>query len=333
MRSQLDVSFADVIVVDNLLLAWQEFVKYKRGRLDVQHFQQNLMDNIIEFHNDLANGEYVHGGYERFTITDPKTREIHKATVRDRLLNHAVHRVLEPFFDRTFIADSFSCRPGKGTHVAGLRFDLMARRVSRNYTKTCWVLKCDIRKFFASIDQEKLLSILQRYVTDESFIELLTVIISSFQLKPGIGLPLGNLTSQLFVNVYMNEFDQFVKHKLKARHYIRYADDFVLLSDDRELLEGQILPMKEFLQDELGLLLHPNKVSIHALASGVDWLGWVHFEDHKVLRTVTKQRMTRTMTSKGSEATTQSYLGLLRHGNAHKLSQEVLNDDWLWTDK
>lgn len=331
MRIQLEVSFDDVIVVDNLLLAWQEFVRGKCGRLDVQYFQQNLMDSIIELHNDLANGEYVHGGYERFMITDPKTREIHKATVRDRLLNHAVHRILEPFFDRTFNADSFSCRQGKGTHAAGLRFDVMAQRVSKNYTKTCWVLKCDIRKFFASIDQGKLISILQQYITDEAFMSLLTTIIYSFQLVPGVGLPLGNLTSQLFVNVYMNEFDQFVKHKLKARHYIRYADDFVLLSDNREWLGEQILPIKEFLQDELGLLLHPNKVLLGTLASGVDWLGWIHFEDHKVPRTVTKQRMARTIASKASEATTQSYLGLLRHGNAYKLSQEVLNDAWLWS--
>ena len=161
----------------------------------------------------------MHGGYFAFNISDPKPRNIHKASVRDRLLHHALYRKLYPFFDRKFIADSYSCRERKGTHLALERFNEFARKVSGNNSKTVWVLKCDIRKFFASIDQKLLLDIVERYISDTDIISLLRSIIRSFQTIPGKGLPLGNLTSQLLVNVYMNEFDQYIKHRLKAIYY------------------------------------------------------------------------------------------------------------------
>ncbi|MEK7538055.1 MAG: reverse transcriptase domain-containing protein, partial [Patescibacteria group bacterium] len=219
--------FEEIISVDNLLLAWKEFVLGKRNKADVQTFALHLMDNILQLHADLANGSYQHGPYEQFHIADPKPRLIHKASVRDRLLHHAVYRVLYPFFDRTFIADSYSCRNNKGTHKALKRFKRMSNRVGHNDRRTVWVLKCDIRKFFASIDQQVLLAMLCRYIPDKKVIALLQNIIESFSISPGQGLPLGNLTSQLFANVYMNDFDQFVKHRLKANPYIRYADDFI----------------------------------------------------------------------------------------------------------
>ncbi len=155
---------------------------------------------------------------------------------------------------------------------------------------------------------------------------LLTAVISSFPVSgQKTGLPLGNLTSQLFVNIYMNAFDQFVKHKLKAKQYIRYADDFVLLSEDRDWLEAQIPAVNNFLRRELKLVLHPQKVSIKTLASGVDFLGWVHFPDHRVLRTTTRKRMEKKIGTVLKTETINSYLGLLSHGNTHKLRKEVLN--------
>ncbi len=138
------------------------------------------------------------------------------------------------------------------------------------------------------------------------------------------GLPLGNLTSQLFVNVYMNEFDQFVKHKIKARYYIRYADDFVFVSDDKKWLEAILPKISEFLWDKLRLQLHPKKVSIRTLGSGVDFLGWVNFPDHRVLRTVTRKRMMRGIErSNGKTETVQSYLGLISHGNSYKIRKKT----------
>lgn len=324
MRIQLRHRFEDVIRVENLLLAWKEFLRGKRRKPDVAEFSLRLMDNIFALHRDLVKRVYHHGGYHAFNISDPKPRNIHKASVRDRLLHHAMYRILYPFFDRTFIADSYSCRLHKGTHKALNRFRAFAYRVSQNHTRTAWVLKCDIQKFFANIDHEVLIRILSRYIPDPDIIVLIQEIVESFSsTRPGIGLPLGNLTSQLFVNVYMNEFDQFAKHTLKAKYYIRYADDFVILQENRTGLEELIPSISDFLYDTLRLKLHPDKIFIKALASGVDFLGWVHFPDHRVLRTATKRRMIKRVRTNPTSATINSYLGLLGHGNCHTLRKDI----------
>ena len=283
------------------------------------------MRNILELHRELSAGTYCHGGYEHFRISNPKPRDIHKASVRDRLVHHALYRQLYPFFDRTFIADSYSCRNGNGTHKAMNRFRSFAYNVSENDTRTCWILKCDIRKFFASIDQSVLMKIISRYISDERTCSLIKNIVDSFNSgTAGKGLPLGNLTSQLLVNIYMNEFDQLAKHKLKAMYYIRYADDFVFLSPDRNELSSLIPRIQKYLYNCLSLELHPDKVSINTLASGIDFLGWVHFPGHRVLRTSTKRRMFKAISGNTKEESVASYLGMLSHGNAHKISKLIL---------
>lgn len=331
MRIQLTHRFSEIISLDNLLLAWQEFIKGKRNKPDVQVYERDLMSNLISLHKDLAARRYRHGGYKDFYITDPKPRHIHKAGVRDRVLHHAVYRRLYPFFDNAFIHDSYSCREHKGTHKALDQFKKFSFQVSRNTTCTCWVLKCDVKKFFANIDQHILLGILATYIRDRDILWLLAEIINSFHsAAPDKGLPLGNLTSQLLVNVYMHEFDYYVKHNLKARHYIRYADDFVLLSADKAWLEAQIPKIETFLREVLALSLHPDKVYIRSLASGVDFLGWAHFPDHRVLRTATKKRMFKRIQVNPKQETVQSYLGLMKHGNTQGLAKTVLNEYGLW---
>ncbi len=325
MKIQLTENFTKIAGVENLLAAWQEFLKGKRGKRDVQEFQLHLMDNILALHRDLVNHTYRHGGYQAFKIADPKPRDIHKASVRDRLLHHAVYRILYPFFDRTFIADSYSCRLRKGTHAAINRFRSFSHIVSKNNTKTCRILKCDIKKFFANINHTVLLTILRLRIPDNETAALLQEIIGSFfSTAPGVGLPLGNLTSQLLSNIYMNEFDQFVKHRLKVKYYLRYADDFAVFSRNRAHLENILPTMQEFLEQKLKLNMHPNKIFIKTIASGVDFLGWVHFPDHRVLRTATKRRMFRNIKVKeGRDETVQSYLGLISHGNSWKLRQKI----------
>ena len=296
----------------------------KRKRKDVQEFQLRLMDNILSLHYDLKNKTYRHGGYHAFNISDPKPRNIHKASVRDRLLHHAVYRVLYPYFDKKFIHDSYSCRLNKGTHKALERFKYFARKVSKNNTKQCWILKCDIKKFFASIDHNSLRYIIAKYVSDKDILWLLSQIIDSFEITPGKGLPLGNLTSQLLVNIYMNEFDQFVKHKLKTKYYIRYADDFVFLSNNKQHLTHIRHGVDAFLKERLKLELHPDKVFIKTLSSGVDFLGWVHFPDYRVLRTTTKRRMLKNLLPKSRP----SYLGMLKWGNAFNIIR-IIRDNSL----
>lgn len=313
-----------------MLLAWKEFMKGKRKKKDVQEFQLKLMENIFTLHEDLENKTYKHGGYHAFNISDPKPRNIHKASVRDRLLHHSIYRILYPYFDSKFIYDSYSCRLNKGTHKAISRFHDFALKVSKNNTKQCFVLKCDIRKFFASIDHEILIEILNKHIADKDVVTLLENVIDSFNsgisnkgLPAQAGLPLGNLTSQLLVNIYMDEFDKFVKHRLKAKYYIRYADDFVVLSQNKTELENLLLKIKVFLENELKLNLHPDKVFIKTIYSGVDFLGWVNFSNHRVLRTAMKKRMIKKLAQNQKPETMNSYLGLLKWGNSWKLKQKI----------
>ena len=233
----------------------------KKQKNDVIFFQSKLAENLICLHHSLVNYTYKHGVYSAFTISDPKLRNIHRAIVRDRVLHHLIYKEFYPYFDNKFIYDSYSCRENKGALKAVNRFRYFAGKVSKNNTKTCHILKCDIKKFFANIDHKVLLDILSSYIPDKQIIRLLREIIESFcSTCPSIGLPLGNLTSQLFVNIYMNEFDQFIKHKLKIKYYIRYADDFVILSDNKKELENLIFPISKFLFENLKLQYHPKKV-------------------------------------------------------------------------
>ncbi|MCX6808662.1 MAG: reverse transcriptase domain-containing protein [Candidatus Berkelbacteria bacterium] len=185
-----------IVSVENLLSAWEEFIEGKKKRTDVQIFSQNLLQNIILINRDLTDFTYKHGGYQQFRISDPKTRIIHKATVRDRLVHHAIYRVLYPIFDKSFVYDSYSCRLEKGTHRAVKRLENFTRKVSLNYSNPCFVLKCDVKKFFASVDHEILLKIIERKVTDPDLLWLLQEIIGSYGLKSVIQLGLFDFAEQ-----------------------------------------------------------------------------------------------------------------------------------------
>jgi len=320
--------FHNIISVKNLLSAWREFLRGKRRRKDVAEFSLNLTDNILALHHELIDKTYRHGPYHAFKINDPKPRDIHKAEVRDRLLHHAIYRILYPRFDRIFIFDSYSCRFNKGTYRAMDRFRQYARIVSRNHTRTAWVLKCDVRKFFASIDHATLKDVLKRRIKDENILWLFDEIIDSFHTenKLGVGLPLGNLTSQLLVNVYMNEFDQFLKRELRVRFCVRYSDDFVIVHENKLHLENLLPAISDFLETRLHISLHPNKIFIKTFSSGIDFLGWAHFPHHRTLRTATKRRISKRLCQNQSEETKNSYLGLLDHGNTYKLKRKLFGE-------
>lgn len=337
--------FANITSKETLFTAWEEFRKGKQARKDVQEFERRLEQNLFALHRELKAGTYRHKPYSAFTICDPKQRRIHKASVQDRILHHAVFSVLNPVFEPTFIAHSFSCQKGKGTHKAVNALDRMLRSVSRNRTRPCYVLKCDVHQFFASVNHNTLLSIIERRVKDEKTIALLREIIGSFVAKdPDVfgktGIPIGNLTSQLFANIYLNEFDQFVKHTLRIKHYIRYTDDFVIVADNRAELESHLTPIRFFLKNNLYLNLHPHKVTIRKFGQGIDFLGYVLLPHHRMLRTKTKRRMMRKLMERikhcktgelppeGVEQSLQSYLGVLSHANAYKLRSKLINHYW-----
>ncbi|MDX9779335.1 MAG: reverse transcriptase/maturase family protein [Patescibacteria group bacterium] len=318
-------TYNELITIPNLLLVWEEFLLGKKKRVDVAIFQSKLIDNIFCLYHDLKERKYRHGSYQSFNISDPKPRNIHKATVYDRLLHHLLYQETYQYFDQYFINDSYSCRLGKGTHRAIYRLSTFAKKASFNNRKTVWVFKGDIRKFFASIDHGILKSILARYIEDQDLLYLFGEVIDSFNTsgKFGVGLPLGNLTSQLLVNIYMNEFDQFVKRDLKIKYYIRYADDFVILGECREELISLRLRLEEFLSEHLKLFLHPEKTFLKTLASGVDFLGWVQFFEYKVLRTTTKRRMLKRIEQSNKSATLASYAAMLKHVHAYNLSKRL----------
>ena len=275
-------------------------------------------------HSSLLNKTYCRDDYHVFNISDPKPRIIHKATVRDRLVHHLLHQALYDYFDSRFIYDSYSCRVGKGVHKALDRFKYFAGKVSKNHTKTCYVLKGDIRKFFASIDQAVLRNILKRQIVDTDVLWLIETILASFHSKQvGVGLPLGNLTSQLFSNIYLNEFDRYIKQELKLKYYIRYADDFVILADTKQELLNCIPLIRDFLAKQLKLELHPDKLFIKTYSSGVDFLGWVHFPHHRQLRAVTKLRVIRKLQNNPKPETISSYRGLLSHGDTYKIRKRL----------
>jgi RNA-directed DNA polymerase len=174
---RLTHTYNDIISVENLLLAWKEFIRGKRNKIDIQEFQLRLMDNILALHLDLKKKSYRHFAYKHFRISDPKPRDIHKASVQDRLLHHAVYRILYPFFSRNFASDSYSCQNSKETHRAIRRFRKFSNIISKNNTGMVWALKCDIRKFFASIDHDSLRYIVEKYIPDQNINWLLSQII------------------------------------------------------------------------------------------------------------------------------------------------------------
>lgn len=274
---------------------------------------------------ELKSGRYRHEVYQPFTVWDPKQRQIHKAIVCDRLVHQAVVSVIEPCFETGFIYDSFSCRVGKGTHAGVNRLRQFLRQSSANNTRPVYALKCDIHKFFTSVDHAKLLDLLSIKIKDGKTLQLLMEIINSFSLEPGQGIPLGNLTSQLFANVYMHQLDWFVKHTLREKYYIRYCDDFIIVSPNRQHLVELVQPINQFLQNKLRLSLHPSKITIRSWGQGIDFLGYILKPNCTLIRTKTRRRVLKRTNSQNLP----SYLGILSHANTYNFRQELLTKLWL----
>jgi retron-type reverse transcriptase len=256
---------------------------------------------------------------------------ISKAPVRDRLLHKAIHRVLYDFFDKTFIYDSYSCRINKGTHRGFKRLMELARKISQNYTTSCYALKCDIKKFFDNIDHKILKKLLKERIKDRKLVDLLSLIIKSYRTETGKGLPLGNLTSQLFVNIYLDHLDKFIKHRLRAKHYLRYCDDFLLLGQEKDELIGYFIEVNQFLKNKLNLLLHPEKIILRKLIWGINFVGYNALPYYSLPRKKTIRRILKKIDyykehdPKYLKKCLPSYLGYLRHIDGYKLSCLIFN--------
>ncbi len=268
----------------NLELAFKRARKHKTLKLYVIEFKANLMNNLSLLRTDLLLHSYTPKPLETFILRDPKTRKISKSDFRDRVVHHALCNIIEPLFEKSFMYDSYANRRGKGTLKAIEQFEEFQRKVTQNFTGCTFVLKADIRHYFDEVDHTILLNILQKKIKDPRVLWLIKCILGNYSTRSGKGMPLGNLTSQFFANVYLNELDMFVKHKLKAKYYIRYVDDFVIFHSSKDRLNKILLEIGFFLKEKLALELHPTKSRILLLHQGTEFLGFKIFLYHKLIK-------------------------------------------------
>ncbi|HII16235.1 MAG TPA: hypothetical protein HA362_08085 [Nanoarchaeota archaeon] len=294
--------FEQLCSLENLGLAFRKARKHKTLKPYVVQFEKNLAENLQCLHNELISKTYNPLPLNEFILRDPKTRRISVSNFRDRVVHHAICNILEPIFEKYFLYDSYANRKGKGNLKAIERFDYFKRKVSCNGRKIKslqddnyvqgYALKADIRHYFDTVSHQKLMEILSKRIADKDVLELIWKILRNHSSKQeGKGMPLGNLTSQFFANIYLNELDQFVKHTLKAKCYLRYVDDFVVLHSSRAQLESWKTEISLFLENWLLLELHPQKSKIISLGRGVDLLGFRCFYYFRILRKKNMRRM------------------------------------------
>ncbi len=289
---------------ENLHRAYRDARRGKRHKESVAAFEFDLEDNLLNLQTELETETYQPGAYHHFYITEPKRRKISAAPFRDRVVHHALCNVIEPIFEARFIHDSYACRVGKGTHRALDRCTEFAQKYP-------YVLKCDIQRFFPSIDHQVLRGLLARYIADPQVMRLIDLILNSgrgvladeyamrwfpgddlFAVLRPRGLPIGNLTSQFWANVYLNELDQFVKRVLRCHAYVRYVDDFLLFDDDKAQLHCWRAEVAQFLE-RLRLTLHDKKSIVFPVSVGIDFLGFRVFPTHRRLRRENVRRFIR----------------------------------------
>ena len=329
---------------ENLMQAAYRARRGKRGRADVLAFHFHQERRLLELRRELTAKTYQPGPYRTFWIHDPKRRLISAAPYRDRIVHHAVCQVIEPIFERGFIDASYANRVGKGTHAALDHATRLARRHR-------WVLKCDIEKYFPSIDHRILLERLARKIKCPDTLWLMERIVANsnpqeevLRYFPGDhlftplerrrGLPIGNLTSQFFANVYLDGFDHYAKERLGCTAYLRFADDFLVFGDDKRWLAELPGRMQQYL-DGLRLLLHPRKRQVVPVRCGVPFLGWQVFPDHRRLRRSTGMRIQRRLRElaraqragrvkmDGVRASMMSWIGHLKHGDTWGLRRRL----------
>ena len=276
--------YEELCSYENLETAFNRARRGKTLKDYVIEFEAKLKENLLQLRTELLLQTYQPQPLKTFILRDPKTRKISKSAFRDRVIHHAICNIIESVFDKRFIHDSFANRMRKGTINAVKRFDEFKRKVSQNNTVRCYVLKADVKSYFDTVNHRILLGILGKRIKDERVMWLIKRILDNHKGEnTNKGMPLGNLTSQFFANVYLNELDQFVKHKLRAKYYIRYVDDFVILHQSRKVLEEYKEQTDVFLREKLDLKLHPDKSQVLKLEKGVGFLGFRVFYHHKLL--------------------------------------------------
>lgn len=367
------------IELEELFEAYFNCRSNKRNTANAIAFEIDYESNLVKLCEEINNGTYQIGRSIAFIVDKPVTREIFAADFRDRVVHHLIIGKLNHLFERQFIYDSYSCRVGKGTHFGIQRVDKFIRQCSANYTKECYILKLDLQGFFMSINKDILFAKLKHFIQEkyhandkDLMIKLCHQIIfnkptkncivkgnksdwkelpetkSLFHSKPNCGLPIGNLTSQVFANFYMDSFDHYIKHDLRIRYYGRYVDDFVIVHENKKYLKKLILKLSVFLQSELQATIHPKKIYLQHFSKGVKFIGTVILPNRIYIANRTRGNFYNAIEKQNQiarnhkptkdeqqvfQSSMNSYLGIMNHYKTYKLRKEMIFKNlsgWWW---
>ena len=367
------------IELEEVFEAYYNCRSNKRNTANAIAFEVDYEHNLVQLCKELNNGTYKIGRSIAFIVDKPVKREIFAADFRDRVVHHLIIGKLNHLFEKQFIHDSYSCRVGKGTHFGIQRVDKFIRQCSVNYTKDCYILKLDLQGFFMSINKNILHTKLEQFIKEkyqqtdkELIIKLCKQVIfndptnncivkgnkndwkdlpqtkSLFHSQPNCGLPIGNLTSQVFANFYMDSFDHHIKHNLKIKYYGRYVDDFVIVHEDKEYLKNLIPLLSNFLLSTLQLSLHPNKIYLQHYSKGVKFLGTVILSNRIYIANRTKGNFYNAIEKqnqiarehkptkeeqKAFQSSMNSYFGIMKHYKTYTLRKDMIFKNlsgWWW---
>ncbi len=367
------------IKLEELFNAYFECRKNKRNTANALAFEIDYENHLVQLCEEINSGTYKTGRSIAFIVDKPVKREIFAADFRDRVVHHLIIGKLNHWFEKQFIHDNYSCRVGKGTHFGIQRIDRFIRQCPANYTKDCYILKLDLQGFFMSINKNILFTKLEQFIkvkyneTDKDLIikrckqvifndptknciikgnksdwDALPRNKSLFHSKPNCGLPIGNLTSQVFANFYMDSFDHFVKHDLKIRYYGRYVDDFVIVHENKEYLKKLIPKLSEYLQTKLQVSIHPKKIYLQHYSKGVKFLGTVILPNRIYIADRTKGNFYNAIEKQNLiarnhkptkeeqqifQSSMNSYLGIMKYYKTYKLRKEMIFKNlsgWWW---
>lgn len=312
---RLNNLYSKIISIENLQLADSKASKGKAMQYGVQQHNKNRESNILKLHEMLRNKTYSTSEYSTFKIMDPKERDVYRLPYYpDRITHHAIMNVLEPVFISTFTRDTYSCIKGRGIHGAAYA----VRNALRDFSGTEFCLKMDIRKFYPSIDHGVLKQLLRRKIKDTDLLWLLDEIIDSTE-----GVPIGNYLSQYFANFYLSYFDHWIKEVKGVKYYFRYADDIVILCDNKKYLHGLLSEIREYLTGQLKLTVKDNYQIFPVKARSIDFVGYRFYHTHTLLRKSIKQRFARMMATRRNRASIASYNGWAVHANTKNLLNKL----------
>ena len=317
----------------NVQKAYNKARKCKRYRKDVLLFTKDKEDNLETVRNDILGLSYEPSEYRYFKVYEPKERQIMALPFYDRVVQHAINNVLEPIFNQRFIFHSYACRKTKGMHAASDKLQEWLYEWRKFHPdQPLYAIKADIHHYFQSINHDVLKAEIRKVIKDAGALVLIDKIIDhNGQMPDGVGMPVGNLTSQLFANIYLNKLDQYIKHTLGAKYYMRYMDDFILLSPDKEQLRRWLADIERFLRDELKLELNP-KTTILAAKNGIDFVGYKHRATHRKVRPDSVKRIKKTIkkyesgkiTKEQLQKSIASWTGHAGHADSYNLQKKVI---------